>query len=277
MDKITAVAQKGFSSTKYCQEVLIGLVDAINHLNFKKKPGALISLDIKKAFDSTSHSYLQQVYKFFNFGPNFIKWLNLVATNRRACIILENELYSDYFDLERGNAQGDTTSPYIFNLGFQILLFKLTFDLQIEGIVDFPVLPYDIPPLPQAVGTYTRKVSAYADDANMLVKLEYSTLCRIKKILEDFGKLSGLECNVDKTTLMVIGDTGVVDNRILDIGFKLVNKTTILGLTFDGNANVMENFKKIKVKVKGIISSWRPFMLSLPGRIISRNQCFTAN
>jgi hypothetical protein len=36
IDKITHVAQKGFSSTKYCQEVLIGLVDSINHLKFKK-------------------------------------------------------------------------------------------------------------------------------------------------------------------------------------------------------------------------------------------------
>jgi exonuclease III len=131
MDKITKVAQKGFSGNKYCQEVLIGIVDSINTVKHTRRNGALISLDIKKAFDSTSHSYLQQVYKFFNFGPNFIRWLNLVCTNRRACIILENEYYSEFFDLERGNAQGDTISPYIFNLGFQILLFKLNFDLQI--------------------------------------------------------------------------------------------------------------------------------------------------
>ncbi len=138
MDKITGVAQKGFSSTKYCQEVLIGIVDSINSLKYSNKPGALLSLDIKKAFDSTSHSYLQQVYKFFNFGPNFIRWLNLIGTNRKACVILENGVYSEFFDLERGNAQGDTTSPYIFNMGFQILLLKLTFDLQIEGLIQIP-------------------------------------------------------------------------------------------------------------------------------------------
>ncbi len=48
MDKITRVAQKGFSSTKYCQEVLIGIVDSINSLKHRKKSGALLSLDIKK-------------------------------------------------------------------------------------------------------------------------------------------------------------------------------------------------------------------------------------
>jgi hypothetical protein len=102
MDKITRVGQKGFSSTKYCQEVLIGIIDSISHIKKREKKGALLSLDIRKAFDSTSHSYLQQVYKFFNFGPNFIGWLNLIGTNRKACIILENGVYSDFFDLERG-------------------------------------------------------------------------------------------------------------------------------------------------------------------------------
>jgi hypothetical protein len=154
MDKITRIGQKGFSKTKYCQEVLIGIIDSISRLRYRNRSGALLSLDIKKAFDSTSHSYLQEAYRFFNFGPNFIRWLNLIGTNRKACIILDDGTYSDFFDLERGNAQGDTTSPYIFNIGFQILLLKLTFDLQIEGLFDFPVPPDNTPPLPRTVGTY---------------------------------------------------------------------------------------------------------------------------
>ncbi len=108
MDKLTGIGQKGYSCTKQCQEVLINIVDSISTLKANGKKGALISLDIKKAFDSTSHKYLQLVYNFFNFGPNFIRWLNLLGTNRRACIILDNEISSAFFDLQRGNAQGDT-------------------------------------------------------------------------------------------------------------------------------------------------------------------------
>jgi hypothetical protein len=186
MDKITRVAQKGFSSTKYCQEVLIGIVDSINSLKYSNRSGALLSLDIKKAFDSTSHSYLQQVYKFFNFGPNFIRWLNLIGTNRKACVILENEVYSEFFDLERGNAQGNTTSPYIFNMGFQILLLKLTFDLQIEVLIHIPPLPANAPPLWATVSTYTRKVSAYADDATLIVNF----FNRTYRLFSEYSALS---------------------------------------------------------------------------------------
>ncbi len=146
MDKLTGIGQREYLATTQCQEVLINIVDGITKLKCEGKRGALVSLDIKKGFDSTSHRYLQQVYGFFNFGPNFIRWLNLISTNRRACIILDNEIYSSYFNLERGNAQGDTVSPYIFNLGFQILLFKINYDLKTEGIVDQPTVPPDIPP-----------------------------------------------------------------------------------------------------------------------------------
>jgi hypothetical protein len=48
---------------------------------------------------------------------------------------------SEFFNLERGNAQGDTTSPYIFNIGYQILLLKINFDLQIAGLNAPPEIP----------------------------------------------------------------------------------------------------------------------------------------
>jgi hypothetical protein len=267
MDKITHVGQKGFSSNKYCQEVLIQIVDSINHINVRRKRGALLSLDIRKAFDSTSHSYLQEAYKFFNFGPNFIRWLNLIGTNRKACIILGDGTYSDFFDLERGNAQGDTTSPYIFNIGFQILILKLTFDLQIEGLLDFPTVPVNTPPLPHTVGTYNRKVFAYADDANLLVKMNYDNLLRIKYILEEFGNMSGLVCNVEKTMLLQIGEEDQIDPRVAELGFSIVDKITILGLKIDRTGFTEENSVGIINKVTNQISIWRPFNLSLPGRI----------
>jgi hypothetical protein len=267
MDKITCVGQKGFSSSKYCQEVLIDVIDSISAINKKKKNGVLLSLDIKKAFDSTSHSYLQMAYQFFNFGPNFIKWLNLIGTNRKACIILGNGMYSEFFDLERGNAQGDTTSPYIFNIGFQILLLRLTFDLQIDGVVEFPTVPGDIPPLPPTVGTYTRKVSAFADDASVIVKYTYENLLHIKNVLEDFGNLSGLVCNVEKTVILPIGNNVIIDDRIATLGFQPADKLTILGLEINNMGFTEKNFDNIVQKIRSQVGAWRPYNLSLPGRI----------
>ncbi len=182
-------------------------------------------------------------------------------------VILENEFYSDFFDLERGNAQGDTISPYIFNLGFQILLFKLNFDLQIEGLVEFPRIPDNIPPPQVTVSTYQRKISVYADDANMFVNLDYGTIARVKIILEQFGNLSGLLCNVEKTTLLPVRHNVLVDDRIRDLGFVVVDKVTVLGLEICRDGVTNNNFVQIVDKIRSIIANWVPYKLSLPGRI----------
>jgi hypothetical protein len=194
--------------------------------------------------------------------------LNLIGTNRKAYIILDNEINSAYFDLERGNAQGDTASPYIFNLGFQILLFKINFDFQIEGALETPVVPPDIPPLSREVSTRPYKIWAYADDANTLLKLEFETLSKLKKVLHDFGMLSGLECNVDKTTLLQVGDASPISQEIVDLGFAVVNEVTVLGLRISGpGADFGGSLNKICENLQSQVLHWSRFNLSLPGRI----------
>ena len=86
-----------------------------------------------------SHPFIYQVLNFFGFGENFKKWVKLLCTNRKACITLEGGKVSRTFNLLRGNAQGDILSPFIFILCYQILIFKIQFDLQIIGFVSSPV------------------------------------------------------------------------------------------------------------------------------------------
>ena len=44
-----------------------------------------------------------------------------------------------------------------------------------------------------------------ADDATLLIKMEVESLVHVRNILVDFEQLSGLSCNVEKTTLMQFG------------------------------------------------------------------------
>jgi hypothetical protein len=270
IDKLCPRAQKGYSNTKYCQEVLIGLIDAIERCNFLGKKGCLLSLDIKKAFDSLSHSYLMCVYKFYNIGPNMIKWLVLLGTNRKASITLDSGISTLFFDLERGNAQGDTLSPFIFVLGYQLLLMKLEFDLQIQGLIEAVDIPVSLPPLPEnnEVSTIPPKVYAMADDATMLVEMETGTLTAIKTILYEFELISGIGCNVEKTSLMQIGSRDAVIGEIVNLGFDIKTSVTILGLTLKSNGKCYDgNIENIIGKVRYQVRYWSRFYLSLPGRI----------
>jgi hypothetical protein len=177
-------------------------------------------------------------------------------------------MYSNFFNLDRGNAQGDTTSPYIFNIVYQILLFKLNFDLQIAGLIVPPEVPPDRQPPQQQVRTKPRKSYAFADDATLAIRLDFNTLSRVKKILEEFGKLSGLECNVEKTVLMQIGAVDPVPENILNLGFSVSEEITVLGLKLNNNLGNFENQWEITFsKIQKQVNHWSRFNLSLPGRI----------
>jgi len=272
MDKMTPICQKGYSSTRYCQEVLISVVEGIEKCKVNKKKGVVISLDIKKAFDSLSHSFLQGVYDFFNLGPRIKKWITLLSTNRKACVILDAGKTTEFFDLERGNAQGDTISPFLFNLGYQILLFKLELSLQIAGTLS-EVAEEANAVVEAGTGRATvvsrdPKVSAMADDCTLLVKLTAENLQTIVNELSYFERISGLGCNLDKTVMLPVGVTGQIEQNIKDIGLQIVEEITLLGANIKNTGtSYEENGKNILNKIRRQVNFWNRFSLSLPGRI----------
>jgi hypothetical protein len=109
-------------------------LETIQYCNYRNINGAVVAVDMAKAFDTLSHGYLREVSRFFNMGDNMIRWLRLLGENRSACIILENNQYSRYFSLDRGRAQGDNISPNTFNFGEQILIFKIELDPLVGGV-----------------------------------------------------------------------------------------------------------------------------------------------
>jgi Reverse transcriptase (RNA-dependent DNA polymerase) len=269
IDKITNVGQKGYSKTKQCQEVLISIIEGIRKCKKNNLTGAVLSVDIKKAFDSISHGYLKEVLRFFNFGEKIISCLMTLCTNRFASIIQDDGRTGRKFKLERGNAQGDTISPFLFNIGYQLLIIKINYDLQITGFQDLPDLSQDHHPLPAPVSRKPHKVFAFADDCTVFLVLNRENLIKIKSFLSEFAKISGLECNIEKSFIMPVGsipNPQTVDYN--DLGFQFVEEVTILGMIIKGNCdNYDENETNIIRKISRECNKWQRFNLSLPGRI----------
>ena len=143
--------------------------------------------------------------------------------------------------------RGKTISPFLFIICYQILLFKLEYDLQIIGLIDEPPTPATLPRIPAQVPIQTCRIFAYADDGNILIRMDLASLSRIKVILQNFGLISGLVCNVEKTCLMQIGSDEQISQEISELGFNIVNEMTILGMKIGGNPE--QNFLDILEKV----------------------------
>ncbi len=91
--------------------------------------------------------------------------------------------------------------------------------------------------------------------------LELDSLSKLKEVLYEFGEMSGLKCNVEKTVLMQVGNLIAPSNEIVAVGFSHVQSIKILGMEID------QNFSIILDRVESSISYWKRYNLTLNGRI----------
>jgi hypothetical protein len=89
-DIVLSRAQKGFTSKRQIQECLINIIESVSFTESENKPSFILVLDMAKAFDTVRHDFVNDVYRFFGFGPWLINALNTKSTGRTARIILED-------------------------------------------------------------------------------------------------------------------------------------------------------------------------------------------
>ena len=118
-NRILSRAQKGFNQKRYIQEAILNTLETIGYCKTKNIKGVLVSIDQSKAFDCVGHSFKEKVYNFLGFGERIKRWLKSIGTGRSACVSLENGGQTNYFDLEKGHAQGDSPSPLLYNFAAQ--------------------------------------------------------------------------------------------------------------------------------------------------------------
>jgi hypothetical protein len=290
--KVTSMAQKAYNPNRYLHEAIINTVETIRHCQNKNVEGVLLSIDLHKAFDSVFHEFMREVYKFFGFGEYFIRLSETLGNGRNAKIIMDDGRFSEDIDLLRCRPQGDSPSPRQFNMCQQICIFKIELDPQVQSVYLTFVVPRPVGVdviesdrlatedeietaeargynVSQELLETKKKVSSFADDLQAAVLAKYDTLKRVKDSMLEFGVVSGLCTNVEKTTIMRIGNIeSRIDPRIEDLGFTFVTDMKILGFEIDQNlVQLDQNFEKIISKLRQIVGNWSRFRLSLPGRI----------
>ena len=277
-DRITSRAQKGFTSSRYLQEVLINVIEFIGHCNAEEKDAVIISVDYAKAFDTISNNFMSECYRFFGMGPTFRNMLETVGTNRRASIILDNFEMSRTFNLEAGRPQGDNLSPPEYNIGQQIVIFRLELDRSFQSVFQHfmgPQLPFPLPNEEEPHNAkfvnesckQTNKVEGFADDTTTLGMRSTENILSVKKILNDFTAISGLHCNFSKTSITPVGSK---TNMSIEegCGLKVANSFVLLGMNIDNKLETLHsNFDTTIKKMENVVNFWVRFKLSLPGRI----------
>lgn len=155
--------------------------------------------------------------------------------------------------MESGLRQGCPLSPFLFILAVDKMAEAIRNKDNIRGV---------------NLGDGEYKISQYADDSTIFVK-DGESLEQALELVQDFGKVSGLHLNIQKSKVLRINTESVCK----ELGSKLISdgKINILGLDFyaeeRSEQQVIAGFDRMKEKC----SKWRSRRLPLKGRVIVMN------
>jgi exonuclease III len=276
IDKVTSRGQKAYNSKRYIQEVILNLNGAANYCINTGKSGLIMSIDQQKAFDTVLHDFCNEAYRFFGFGEKFISMMSTLGNNREAKIMLEDGSMTNSFKLKRGRPQGDSPSPRQYNIAMQIFILKIEFDPRIKKVhamspiqrpLQFHAANARISP--EILDAGTEKSEIFADDANIVTTQDYDCVLSIKQIMDEFYEISGLKCNIDKTSVMFIGpDNEAEQAKIRSLGFLIVTEIKCLGFVLKNTGgDLNHNFDVALTNVRRIAGEWSRFNLTLHGRL----------
>ena len=238
--------QSGFMKGSFIGETARSILDIISHTESLQLPGVLLFIDFEKAFDSIEHEFLYKALQCFNFGPSFIKWIQMFYNNLSSCV-LNNGFFSSPFQLERGVRQGDPLSPYLFLISIEIMAISIRTNENIEGI---------------KIGEDETRSLLYADDMTATLA-NISSVEKVIQILNNFEKCSGLKMNLSKTKAK--------NKSSLEtpLGLEWCTGVETLGIYFscDQEQVTKQNFQDRLNEVQKTINLWKLRGLSLFGKI----------
>ncbi|KAM0913367.1 hypothetical protein ACQ4PT_012221 [Festuca glaucescens] len=186
MDLLVAPNQTAFIRGRCIQDNFLLVKESAKLLHRKRIPALLLKVDIAKAFDSISWSFLLSVLRQRGFGPRWLRWIAMLLRSASTSVLV-NGFAGDAFRHGRGLRQGDPISPLLFVIAMDVLLAMFA---AVEGAGVISNLA--------DVGLRHR-VSLFADDMVIFAKPDAHELAAIWEVLACFGAASGLRANPNKS------------------------------------------------------------------------------
>ncbi|VFQ90110.1 unnamed protein product [Cuscuta campestris] len=258
--KLISQEQAAFQVGKNITDQILMVKEMVHLLSGNTRGGnCIIKLDLSKAFDKLSWTYLEGVLTKFGFIQHAIHLLmgNLKATHFS---VLVNGQPKGFFPMKCGVKQEDPLSPLLFIIALEGLSQFLNYHHS-SGLIK----PFS------AGRTPTPCHLLYADDIILFTTANSRNLLRLRELLSTFLRALGQEINYPKSQVIVHGKMKIekqnMIRRILSIGcntkeFTYLGSTIVKGKLRKVHCkDLIENFEKR-------LNAWYSKKLNQMGRLI---------
>ncbi|KAJ9560946.1 hypothetical protein OSB04_006106 [Centaurea solstitialis] len=221
------------------------------------RPRCAFKIDLRKAYDTVDWRFLLGMIRGFGFHPVFCKWIDQMLHTSSFSIVLNGET-SGFFEGARGLRQGDPISPCLFTIVmecFSMILKRCIMEAESfsfhQGCDDLAITHL-----------------CFADDLFVFTGGDLASVEVLKRALDMFRRISGLEPNISKSDVFFCNVTSEDQAVILNcLPFKPgIFPIRYLGVPFSSVCLRVADFAPLVNKVKLRIHNWKSKFLSFGGR-----------
>ena len=241
--------------------------------NYNRKrvsPRWMAKVDIKKAYDTVSWSFLNGVLSCLGFPSCFVGWIMECISSPSYSLVINGALHG-FFKGKRGLRQGDPLSPFLFVLCLEY------FSRSIKLATDIPNFNFH-----PKCGKLKITHLAFADDLILFARGDVLSIKIILDCLARFGAHSGLCVNQLKSSMFTAGLRGNELEEIKSLANFPIGAMPFryLGIPLAAERLKVVHYAPILDKIADYISSWKCSSLSYAGRtelirsILQGVECF---
>ena len=256
VDTLINEDQVGFMKGRSVANILRLMDDVIENSRTDNTPGAILAIDLKRAFDSISKEFMLTAFRKFGFGESFIAWCKVLMQNAQSCVGYCCWV-SEEIRMDRGIRQGCCFSPLAFILSIELLAIKVRENGALKGLK-----------LKGGINRSTiLKIILYADDITLFLQDKHDIKIALD-IFARFSRISGLEINKHKSEAMWIGSSLKSEGQCLGLLWK--KRIKVLGIIFSCHTrigDIEENWDKRLDNIKRTIGIWHKRNIGYLGKI----------
>lgn len=187
---IISEEQSGYVEGRRIMDNILLSEEMIHTHQSRKKVGMLMQLDLSKAYDKVSWSYLEAILEALGFAKRWIKWILALIKSTRFSILV-NRAPTAQFAPTRGIRQGDPLSPFLF-----VILMEGLSQI-IKSAKEYSLIQ-GLQPLASCPATTHQQ---FVDDTMLHGTPTTREAQGFKAILKHFNKASGMDLNLSKPSI----------------------------------------------------------------------------